>query len=264
MVPGGCKGVDELGKNTSVVMITLNEEASVEPVVKDIKRVLPEAEIVIVDSSTDRTAEIAQELGCNVVKQFPPQGYGNAMHKAFESANRDYVVTLDCDSTYPVDAIPKLFQTMKAQNADIVSASRLPKKPDTMPLANYIANVGFCWLGLLFCGIWTTDLHTGMRLYKREVLRNYPYDPSYGALPVELQLGPMMTGYKCVEIFIDYHERAGVSKLQRWKGTVTTLQRIWRCRWFANGFRSEQAKVQHAKREAALISPGGAPPAEAH
>lgn len=240
--------MDETGKNLSVVMISLNEEGSIERVVKDIRRVVPDAEIVLVDSSTDRTAEIATELGCNVFKQFPPQGYGNALHKAFELASRDFVVTMDCDSTYPVDAIPKLRQIMADQNADIVSASRLPKRPDTMPMANYIANVGFCWLGLLVCGIWTTDLHTGMRLYKKRVLRDYPYDPSYGALPVELQLGPMMCGYKCVETYIDYHEREGVSKLQKWVGTVTTLQRIWHCRWGLNPFRSQQVKAQREKR----------------
>jgi glycosyltransferase involved in cell wall biosynthesis len=243
--------VDETGKNLSVVMITLNEEASVEQVVKDIKRVVPDAEIVVVDSSTDRTAELAEAMGCMVFKQFPPQGYGNAMHKALQSATRPYVATLDCDSTYPVEAIPKLMQLMKDENADVVSASRLPKRPETMPFANYLANVGFCWLGILVCGIKSTDLHTGMRIYKQQLLRDYPYDPSYGALPVELQLGPVMCGYKCVETYIDYRERAGVSKLQRFAGTITTLQRIWKCRWFMNPFRSQQNKLQRSKRESA-------------
>src|SRR3990167_10990422 len=93
------------GRAVSVVMITLNEEGAIEKVVKDIRRVLPEAEILVVDSSKDRTPEIAQQLGCVVVRQFPPQGYGKAMDKALTSASRQVVLTLDCDDTYPVDSM---------------------------------------------------------------------------------------------------------------------------------------------------------------
>jgi glycosyltransferase involved in cell wall biosynthesis len=230
---------EELGKSVSVVMITLNEEAAVGKVVNDIKSVVPEAEIVVVDSSTDRTAEIATELGCVVVKQFPPKGYGNAMHKAFETASRNYVVTLDCDDTYPVSAIPTLVTKLVDENLDFVSASRLGKRPDTMPFENYVANVVFCIFALFVAGIRSTDLHTGMRVYRRSLLETYPYDPTYGALPVELQLGPAMAGYRSAEIFIDYLERKGVTKLRRLEGTITTMKRIWRCRWFANPFRKE-------------------------
>ena len=66
------------------------------------------AEIFIVDSSRDRTAEIAEELGCRVFKQFPPRGYGPAMERAVRDAGGDVVITLDCDDTYPVEAIPTL------------------------------------------------------------------------------------------------------------------------------------------------------------
>jgi len=170
------------------------------------------------------------------------------MHLALQSATREFVVTLDCDDTYPVDVIPDLVQTLIAQNADIVSASRLGKRPDTMPLENYIANVGFCVIAQIVTGVKSTDLHTGMRVYRKFVLANYPYDPGYGALPVELQIGPVMTGYKCVETFIDYHERVGVSKLARFAGTVTTLKRIWHCRRWFNSFRAQQTEVQRNLR----------------
>src|SRR5580658_7113173 len=94
----------------SVVMITLNEEGAIATVVNDIHKLYPQAEIVIVDSSSDRTAEIAADLGCKVIKQYPPQGYGPAMHQAFISASRDWVITMDCDATYPVEAIEQLLE----------------------------------------------------------------------------------------------------------------------------------------------------------
>ena len=69
----------------TVSMITMNEERAVAKVIRDIRSVVPDAEILLVDSSKDRTAEIATELGCRVLKQFPPQGYGPAMDRAVTS-----------------------------------------------------------------------------------------------------------------------------------------------------------------------------------
>ena len=94
----------------TVSMITMNEEGAVAKVIRDIQRVAPDAEVLLVDSSKDRTAEIAQELGARVIKQFPPQGYGPAMDRAVREASGDVVITLDCDDTYPVEAIPELMR----------------------------------------------------------------------------------------------------------------------------------------------------------
>ena len=70
----------------TVAMITMNEEGAVATVIEQIRKVAPEAEILIVDSSKDRTAEIAASLGARVIKQFPPRGYGRAMELALRSA----------------------------------------------------------------------------------------------------------------------------------------------------------------------------------
>jgi hypothetical protein len=45
----------ESGRNVSLVMLTLNEEGAIKKVVEDVRRELPDAEIVVVDSSTDKT-----------------------------------------------------------------------------------------------------------------------------------------------------------------------------------------------------------------
>src|SRR5438128_2691601 len=92
----------------SVVMISMNEEHAVAGVIADIRRAVPEGEVVLVDSSTDRTAEIAEGAGARVIKQVPPRGYGPAMEAALRAARNDVVVTLDCDGTYPAEVIPEL------------------------------------------------------------------------------------------------------------------------------------------------------------
>ena len=215
----------------SVMMLTLNEEKAIEKVVKDIRRVSPDCEIVVVDSSSDRTPEIAQALQCKVIRQFPPRGYGNAFDAGLKASTGEIIITLDCDDTYPVDTIPILLAKMK-EGYDVVSASRLPRRPSTMPFANYLANWSFAKLSWLLCGVTTTDVHTGMRAYTQQLVRDFVYDPIGMALPVELYLGPVRSGYKCTEIFIDYQERIGDSKLDPIPGGIWTLRRIWKYRFW--------------------------------
>jgi glycosyltransferase involved in cell wall biosynthesis len=213
----------------SVVMITLNEAAAITKVVTDIKRVVPEAEVVVVDSSSDDTANLAEKLGCRVIRQLPPKGYGPAMDMALQAAKAPIIVTVDCDDTYPAEAILFLLDKMD-EGFDIVSASRLKQKPDAMPWGNYLANCLFNWLALVLTGVRSTDLHTGMRAYKRSLFEKFHYQAKGMALPVELLVGPALMGYKYAEIFVDYRPRIGESTLRPIEGTIWTIKRLWRMR----------------------------------
>ena len=213
----------------TVSMITLNEERAVAKVVADIRRVVPDAEILLVDSSRDRTAEIAQELGCRVIKQFPPKGYGPAMDRAVREAGGDVVVTLDCDDTYPVETIPKLV-AMVSDGWDLVNATRLAKRPKAMPLPNYIANRVFAWTARLLHGIRTTDVHSGMRAYRKSMIDQIVWDANGPALPVDMLILPHRRGFRVTEVAIEYRERIGASTLQRFKSTLWTFKRLWNAR----------------------------------
>ena len=93
-------------EDLSVVMGTYNEEEAIEAVLTDIVEVTDgEAEVVCVDSSSDRTPEIAREHGARVIEQ-EPQGYGVAVRAALLAAERPVVVTTDCDDTYPMEQLP--------------------------------------------------------------------------------------------------------------------------------------------------------------
>ena len=222
--------MDAIGKRISVVMITRNEEGSVAAVIKGIQACVPEAEIVIVDSSADKTPEIATLLGAYVIRQFPPQGYGPAMEKALRSGSREVIVTLDCDNTYPVDKIPELASLILNQGYDLVDASRLKNKPRAMPWLNYLANVFFAKIAALLFLRNITDLHSGMRAYRKSMLDALTFQAKGAALPVELLLKPIKLGYKVRHTFIDYHERIGQSTLQPLDSAWWTLKRILRVR----------------------------------
>ncbi len=214
----------------SVAMITMNEEGAVAQVIGDIHRVLAghDYEIVIVDSSQDRTPEIAGRLGARVIRQFPPQGYGRAMGRALKESLGDVVVTLDCDGTYPVTEIARIAGMVLADECDLVNASRLERRPASMPWPNYFANWLFAFTGRVLLGVKSTDLHSGMRAYSREIIDRVEFDPNGPALPVELLLKPALAGFRIREIFIPYGERIGVTTLRRFDSTVWTFRRILR------------------------------------
>jgi glycosyltransferase involved in cell wall biosynthesis len=214
----------------SVAMITMNEEKAVARVIEDISDALRgrEYEIVIVDSSRDATPNIAAGQGARVIRQFPPKGYGRAMGRVLQESHGDVVVTLDCDGTYPASQIPHLADMVLSGQCDLVNASRLERRPDSMPLANYLANWLFAVTGWLLVGVKSTDLHSGMRAYGRRVIQEVQFDPNGPALPVELLLKPALQGFRVSEVFIPYGERIGETTLQRWSSTVWTFRRILR------------------------------------
>lgn len=213
----------------TVAMITLNEERAVAKVIGEIRRVVPDAEILLVDSSRDRTADIAEGLGCRVIRQFPPKGYGPAMDRAVREGSGEIVVTLDCDGTYPVDEIPHLVSLIE-NGADLVNATRLATRPKAMPFANYIGNRVFAWTTRLLHGLKTSDVHSGMRAYRKSMIDRLTWDPNGPALPVDMLLIPFRRGYKVVEVPIAYGERIGTSTLRRFNSTLWTFRRIWRAR----------------------------------
>lgn len=213
----------------TVSMITMNEERAVAKVIGDIRRVVPDAEILLVDSSKDRTAEIARELGCTVIRQFPPQGYGPAMDRAVREGSGDVVITLDCDDTYPVDVIPKLVGMIE-QGYDLVNTTRTWRRPQAMPFANFLANRFFALGARVLHGLRTTDVHSGMRAYRMEMIRQLQWEPRGPALPVDMYVIPFRRGFRVAEIPIDYRERIGETTLHRFSSTIWTFRRLWNAR----------------------------------
>ncbi len=210
--------------NVSVVMGTRNEEKAIEKVIKDIKEVTNnQAEIVVVDGSNDRTPDIASSLGAKVIRQ-EPKGYGIAVKLALMSATRNIIITTDCDDTYPMEDIPKFVKLMN-EGYDVVSGSRLSKNVDTMPIFNRFGNWLFATITSILYGVMVTDVTTGMRAYKREVIHNIDWTENVG-LSAELLFRPVLRKYKIIEIPIDYRERLGETKLNPITGGLGIFKSI--------------------------------------
>jgi hypothetical protein len=227
----------------TVGMISMNEENAVGGVIDDIKKHAPDAKVLLVDSSKDRTAEIAQERGADVIKQFPPKGYGPAMTRLLYEATTDVIVTMDCDGTYPADRIGELHRLVE-DGADLVNATRTRHRPKAMPFPNFIANRVFAGSAYVFHGLPTTDVHSGMRAYRTSMLRGFHVEPKGAALPVEIFCVPARIGYRIVEVEIDYFVRIGETTLHRFDSTKWTFKRLLRSGAVGSRVRRDHAEIR--------------------
>ena len=210
--------------NLSVVMGTYNEEAAVAQVLEDIDRVTDgQAEVVCVDGSSDDTAAIARSLGATVIEQ-SPQGYGVALQEALQAASGAVIVTTDCDDTYPMEAIPRFLEQIN-DGADVVSGDRLRYGADTMPAFNRLGNLAFALLASLLLGRRVRDVTTGMRAYRREVVRMIRWTENTG-LSAELLMRPIARGYTVREDPIEYGSRLGETTLDPLTGGLEILGSI--------------------------------------
>ena len=208
----------------AVVMGTYNEEAAIGTVLSDIDEVTDgRAEVVCVDSSSDRTPEIAREHGATVVEQ-PPQGYGIAVKEAVLTPERPVVVTTDCDDTYPMEALPRFLDAIN-EGHHVVSGDRLYHGADAMPALNRLGNHAFALLASFLMGQLVHDTTTGMRAYRREVLHDIEWTENTG-LSAELLMRPLMRGYRVREEPIEYRERAGETKLDPFAGGAAIAKSI--------------------------------------
>ena len=207
----------------SIVMPTLNEEAGIEECIQRAKNAVKElgvsTEIILSDSSTDRTPEIGKEMGATIVKPDKP-GYGYAYRYAFEQARGEYIVMGDADTTYDFEAIPRLLNHMETTDADMVMGSRLNGeiKPGSMPtLHQYIGNPLLTKFLNVFYGAGVSDAHSGFRIIRRNALEimDLYTDGMEFASEMIMEAGAMNLHIE--ELPIVYHEREGEETLDSFR-----------------------------------------------
>ena len=117
----------------SIVVPALNEEISVGKFIEWCKEGLERAgvtgQILIIDSSTDKTPEIVLEHGGEVLRT-PRRGLGRAYIDGLDYVRGKYVIMGDCDCTYDFREIGPLSSTsIRAQNLSWARASKVILKP---------------------------------------------------------------------------------------------------------------------------------------
>jgi glycosyltransferase involved in cell wall biosynthesis len=169
------------------VVPAYNEQASIARVIDSLHEHVPDFDILVVDDgSTDRTGQIARDLGATVVRHPFNLGIGGAVQGGFIYAlenGYDYMVQVDGDGQHCPDQIAKLRRTMVEEpRLDMVCGSRFLSKEHGYP-APISRRTGihiFAFLMSRIVGQRVSDPTSGFRLYNRRAIalfaRDYPHD----------------------------------------------------------------------------------------
>ena len=206
---------------TLVFIPAWNEEASVAEVISDVRKALPEADILVVDDgSTDATAARARECGVLVASLPFNQGLGAALQTGYLYALRegyDCCAHLDADGQHPADEVARLLAEVTADRADLVIGSRYSdpaaagesEGDDYRPtLSRRIGTSVFRFFLTLATRQRFTDTTSGMRAANRRVMSLFSvhYSPDFAEIE-SLQLA-VRQGLRVEEVPVRMLERA--------------------------------------------------------
>jgi len=203
----------------SIVMPSMNEESTIRTCILKAQSFFKnyglDGEIIVVDNSTDKTAEIATSMGAVVIPSV--KGYGNAYLKGLARATGDYIAIADADNTYDLNELPMFFDLLLSGEADFVIGSRLRGniKKGAMPwLHRYIGNPVLTWMLNLLFGTRISDAHCGMRAFTRKALEKMNLKSHGMELASEMVIEAADKGLRIKEVPISYDLRDSPSKLR--------------------------------------------------
>jgi len=200
-----------------VIVAALNEEEGIGPTLAELREVLAGSRFLVVDgNSTDRTVEVAKEMGAKVLFQ-EGSGKGLAIAQAIKHINPDvkYVVFIDADFTYPAGYLPEMIRILE-ENPEVgmVCGNRFNDSFELSAMRSPFF-VGNRFLALAQCflnGVKLRDPLSGLRVVRWRVLKGW--EPKSKGFDIEAEINHRVErqGYKTVEIPITYRDRLGEKK----------------------------------------------------
>lgn len=170
--------------------------------------------IVVDNGSTDRTAEVARDLGAVVVEE-PQRGFGAACWTGLVTADDDIVCFMDADASLDPRDLPSVAGPVERGEADLVIGARVPE-PGAWPLHARVANRVLAWELRRRTGLRLSDLGP-MRAARREDLLSLGIADRRSGWPLEMVMRAHLAGWRVAEAAVPYHRREGRSKVT---GTV--------------------------------------------
>ncbi len=227
---GGEMEKDGSSLSALVIVATLNEEEGIGPTLAELRDTLEDPMFLVVDgNSTDRTVEIAEEMGAEVLFQ-EGKGKGDAIAHAIKHFDSDmkYVVFIDADFTYPAGYLSEMIRILE-ENPEVgmVTGNRFNHKYELTSMTDpfFVGNRFLALAQLLLNRVNLRDPLTGLRVVRWRVLKHWK--PKSKGFDIEAEMNHRVErlGYKIIEIPIHYRSRLGEKKLKLRDG-FTILKRI--------------------------------------
>ena len=216
----------------AVLIPCYNESKTIEKVVADFRRVLPEAVIYVYDNnSTDGTAEIAEKAGA-VVRRERMQGKGNVIRRMFREIDADCYIMSDGDDTYPAENAPDMVRLVLEEQADMVVGDRLSSTYFTenkRPFHNLGNSLVRASINMLFNSE-IKDIMTGYRAFSYAFVKTYPVLSKGFEIETDMSIHAITRNMLVRNVVIDYRDRpdGSVSKLNTYSDGAKVLLTIVR------------------------------------
>ncbi len=230
------------GAQVSIIIPTYNESRNIIGILKSIGENLPKnitAEAIVVDdNSPDLTGKIVEEYLKNVKKiagytmdiihRTSKNGLSSAILSGVQRAKGDTIVVMDSDFSHPPQIIPKMIESLKKYQCDMVVASRYInggkikgwtlKRKIMSKVATLIATKGL--------GVKTKDPMSGFFAFKKNILKGINFDAI--GYKILLEILVKKSGIAVKEIPYTFENRSfGSSKLD--SSTVTDyFKSVWK------------------------------------
>ena len=226
----------------SVVVPVYNEQATILAILKRVRAVPLDKEVVVVDDgSTDATRALLgrvesewrgdfTDARTELKILFHPRnlGKGAALRTGFAHATGDIVLVQDADLEYDPAEYPKLIQPIQDGLADVVYGSRFAGHPRrVLYFWHMVGNTLLTFLSNLFTDLNLTDVWTGAKVFRAEVLRSIGLRSAGFGFEPEITAKIARRRFRIYEVPISYSGRTyAEGKKIGWKDGVTGIWTI--------------------------------------
>jgi glycosyltransferase involved in cell wall biosynthesis len=212
-VPAPREFIIPRGFKLSVVIPVFNELATIEQVLANVAAVpIPKEIIIVDDASTDGTRQLLSqyEAAEDIHVIFKPlnEGKGAAVRTGLRRASGQIVVVQDADLEYDPKDILTIVRPIIAGQADVVYGSRfLNRTPQGSSWVHRFGNRALTKLSNWTTGLDITDMETGYKAFRRDVLKSFEIaQPRFGFEP-EVTARLARRKFRIYEVPILYNPR---------------------------------------------------------
>ncbi len=196
-----------MSPSIEVAIPCFNEAGVVGKVIRDVRRVLPAAQIIVYDNcSTDGTSDMARAAGAEV-RNVSRVGKGFVLQAIFERSKADIVLVLDGDDTYEAADAPLLLEPLLRDEADMVIGTRLEHARTPFRRFHRLGNHLITGILNMSFGTSFRDILSGYRAFNRRFLNHIPLITGGFETETELVIQSLELGFSVREVSIRYRGR---------------------------------------------------------
>jgi glycosyltransferase involved in cell wall biosynthesis len=216
----------------AVLIPCYNEEQTIEKVITDWKRSLPESVIYVYDNnSTDNTAQIAEKAGA-VVRHEYQQGKGNVIRRMFREIDAECYIMVDGDDTYPAEYGRQMVDLVLHKGTDMVVGDRLSStyfEENKRPFHNFGNSLVRLSINKLFDNN-IRDIMTGYRAFSYLFVKTFPVLSKGFEIETEMSIHAVEKNMRIENVVIEYRDRpeGSESKLDTYSDGAKVLGTIFR------------------------------------